>query len=348
MKRAESQLVAKRICQYYDAVGRDMARVYDHFGAENIDKRTIRRIIARYRESGSFEYKNLPGRPKSVRNSSTSKQVLSAFQQNPCVSERILAQKLNVSRSTVQRIKKEGGLRSFVRQKVPKYVGDQLIRCKSGARKLYEKLTESPDLVIIIDDETYVPKDPADIPGKSFYSAQNRENVDPDIKFIGKKKFTPKFLVWQAIDSLGNVSEPYVHEGTIDALSYRYILETYLLPFIDAHHNRQNILFWPDMATSYYAASVLAFLRSEGISFVEKKRNLPNCPQARPIEKFWALCKSELKKSSYIYSNIESFRKRWTTISSNVASKSGAELMRNLKQKLRRISRQGAYSAINM
>ena len=40
------------------------------------------------------------------------------------------------------------------------------------------------------------------------------------------------------------------------------------------------------------------WLRSQNISFVERQNNAPNRPQVRSIEKYWALCKKEYKKSS--------------------------------------------------
>lgn len=80
--------------------------------------------------------------------------------------------------------------------------------------------------------------------------------------------------------------------------------------------------FWPDMATAHYEKSVIEELKEQNIEFLEKDGNLPNCPQLRPIEKYWALCKQEYKKFPNPSSTISSFRRRWTNISSKVFSKS--------------------------
>jgi transposase len=35
-----------------------------------------------------------------------------------------------------------------------------------------------------------------------------------------------------------------------------------------------------------------------GLEFIAKNENAPNVPQARPIEKFWAICKAKYKKNN--------------------------------------------------
>ena len=66
------------------------------------------------------------------------------------------------------------------------------------------------NLVLVIDDETYVPLDPSDVPGQAYYTTDDRENLDPEQKIKPKAKFAKRYLVRQAIYENGNVSEPYV------------------------------------------------------------------------------------------------------------------------------------------
>ena len=42
--------------------------------------------------------------------------------------------------------------------------------------------------------------------------------------------------------------------------------------------------FWPDLATCHCAGKTLEKLTENGISYVPKDQNPPNCPQIRPIE----------------------------------------------------------------
>jgi len=48
----------------------------------------------------------------------------------------------------------------------------------------------------------------------------------------------------------------------------------------------ENVCSSPDKASSHYAKSVTDFLWEKSIPFIQKKDNLTNLPQARPIEDF--------------------------------------------------------------
>lgn len=137
---------------------------------------------------------------------------------------------------------------------------------------------------MIMDDETYVPQDPSEIPGKQFYSEKPGCPVPDTEKFKSKTLFAQKILVWQAIDQHGNVSEPFISTGTINGDVYlKECLMKRLLPFINDHHNVEDILFWPDMAQAHYATKVTDWLRSENIDFVGHKENTTNFPAGREV-----------------------------------------------------------------
>jgi hypothetical protein len=64
-------------------------------------------------------------------------------------------------------------------------------------------------------------------------------------------------------------------------------LRARLIPFIKAYHENDEIVFWPDLASSHYAKDTIDFLKSNNIDFVDKSSNPPNAPELRPIEDFW-------------------------------------------------------------
>ena len=98
-------------------------------------------------------------------------------------------------------------------------------------------------------------------------------------------------MIWQIIDEDGNVSKPLVTKGTMNLSTYLKCLKEYLLPFIKKYKNK-NILFWQDMAARHYSKEVTEWMTSrKEFKFVSRKNNAPNVSQARPIEKFWAICK---------------------------------------------------------
>ena len=63
------------------------------------------------------------------------------------------------------------------------------------------------------------------------------------------------------------------------------------------------------MASVDYAKKITDLLNDEGIDFVSYDANAPCVPQARPIEKYWALCKKEYKKLPHAIEEVREFRR---------------------------------------
>ena len=53
------------------------------------------------------------------------------------------------------------------------------------------------------------------------------------------------------------------------------------------------------------------YLIEQNFEFVPKKKNLPNLPQARPIEQFWAICKQRYPAHNKIPKNLIGFKRIW-------------------------------------
>lgn len=202
------------------------------------------------------------------------------------------AKKLNLPKSTLSDIKVHKlAITAKTRKKFPKYVRNQEQRAESGLRKIYN---ETRKKTLIIDDETYVILNPKETPGRKFVHALDHNQLEFHHKLKPVTKFPDKILVWQAIDEIGNVSELYFTKGTINQDIYlNECLKKQLLPFILQHHELNDILFWPDLATTHYANQVQAFFREKSIPFVEKVESPP-----RGIETFWAQCKEEYSNQS--------------------------------------------------
>lgn len=84
---------------------------------------------------------------------------------------------------------------------------------------------------------------------------------------------------------------------------------------------------------------------SHSIEFVAKEKNAPNCPQARPHEQFWAICKERYGKRKQKAKDFISFKKIWSNLSQEMAAEElGASLMGSLRSRLRQIGREGVYA----
>lgn len=257
---------------------------------------------------------------------------------------RVAADKLKISKSSIARMKTHDlQLKAFAKLSAPKYIKDQEVRAKRGCRRVYEKTLKK---VLIIDDETYVPVDPMDVPEKQYYHANNRDAVDYSQKIIPKAKFFNKYLVWQAIAQSGNTSEPYICTGSMNARIYlRECIIKRLIPFIYKYYHREEIIFWPDMASCHYTTEVTQHLEAAGIDFIRKHNSAPNVPQTRGIETFWSLCKREYKKQTEKPKSLAAFKHRWTSLAKIVATRSGKAVMRRAAINLRKIGYKGIAQA---
>ncbi|KAF2885528.1 hypothetical protein ILUMI_20678 [Ignelater luminosus] len=239
---------------------------------------------------------------------------------------------------------KKLGIRAQTQKTAPKYVKNQERRAKTGLRKIYKKTLRKP---LVIDDETYVVLEPEGQPGRKYVHSKNHDELSFQFKFKRITKFPNIYLVWQAIDENGNVSEPYVTNKSLTADIYlKECLKKQLLPFLLKHHNKEEILFWSDLATCRYAKVCLEILTQEKLEFIGKHENPPNAPQARGIEKFWALCKQRYSEQKNTAKNIGGFKRIWNKISKNVAEELGKTVMDHAYKYLREIGYKGIQNAM--
>jgi len=82
------------------------------------------------------------------------------------------------------------------------------------------------------------------------------------------------------------------------------------------------MLFWPYMATCNYDQIVTKFLLEKNIDFIEMENNTMNVPKEHPIERFWAICKSEYDKQKKTPQSIHQFRIIWSEIMKKVSENS--------------------------
>ena len=285
MKSKKCEEDARRIVGFFQRPENDRRATIDHFLQEGLNAKTIARVINRFEKTGQIGYSKKSGPRPTILTSSALRKVGNHYKRNPEISERILAAKLRMSKGSVYRSKKKLKIRSRKKKTAPKFVKDQKERAEKNARRLYKiSIPSGGDKFFIMDDETYCPIDPSQVPGSEFYSQVGDEEVDLEFKLKRKTKFAAKYLVWQAIAENGEVSEPFITTGTINQQVYlEECIKKRLVPFIEKFEDK-NVLFWPDLASVHYATAVQQYLKSQNIDFVSKEQNPPSVPDLRPIE----------------------------------------------------------------
>ena len=128
-----------------------------------------------------------------------------------------------------------------------------------------------PDVHLISDDEKYFSLN-GDIACNCEYYTTDRSTALPKVKFKTKMKVEPKLLVWMTVSQKG-ISSIYVHRSAIankQETDLHDRIRKGLLPFINRHHKNDNVLFWPDLASSHYSKQGQEFLQANNIKFVQR------------------------------------------------------------------------------
>lgn len=301
----------------------------------NMANKTVSRIINRFLQSNTIQRNKGSGRKPGPANKKLIKKFRRSLASNPGLSDKDRAIKYNISRSTVQKWRTRFGYKSYKVIKAPNRNDKQNKTAKSRARKLYDKLLTKHDGCILLDDETYVKLDFKQIPGKNYYVSKFRGNVDNKFKYVLVDKYAKKLMIWQAVCSCGRKSDFFITNKTMDGKLYiQECLTRRLKPLITSH--KGSVLFWPDLARIHYSKDVLNWYHANNVQYVPVESNPPNCPELRPIEKFWGIMKAKLKKSGAVAKNEFVLRKKWKQVTETYKEDDVRRLMRNIKRNVRR------------
>lgn len=343
MKTTTNQLKRKQIIEYFLQHHSDRIATRNHFLEQKFGIRFINRALEQYGKTGSVEYKQSSGRIPTVCTDRNAAKLKRRLVKNPSLPTRAAGRELNISQSSICALKRKLGAVTRTKAAAPLYKKDQVERVKRGCKKLYKQLVDSGGgKFILMDDETYVPCDSTQIPGKQFWTSVPGVEVPAEFKVKRKEKFPAKFLVWQCISQDGVISEPVITKQTLNGERYlKDIIRGPFLKFYNSQRNKGDLLFWPDLAPSHYQRDVVAFLKQKKIAFVPKLDNPPNIPQCRPIEKFWALCKAEYYRRGKNLTDLGQFKRQWTRISKLVAQKHGKSLFVHFKRNLQLVGDHG-------
>lgn len=303
-----------------------------------ISPSTVRDVIKRYKTSLSVERHPKTVQKRGPRDPATASKIRRDVVRNPKRSYTKRAEKLGTTVSVVRTEMERAGYKAYRVIKVPNRNEKQEKAVKTRVRLLYNRLVQQRDQCILMDDETYVYSDNAQARGNDVYYAKTRLGVAEKHKFKKLDKFPQKFLIWQGICSCGKKTDAFIAKGTINADLYlQECLKKRVLPFIRKH--RSPVLFWPDLATAHYARKVQEWYREENIEFVEKSMNPPNCPELRPIERYWAIMKSKLSGESRFCRTAPAMLKYWNRHCSTITIADVQTLMRGVKSKVRQMVR---------
>jgi len=293
---------------YQENIQLGKAYTVKHFELMKISKRTTYNIL----KSASADRKEGSGGHNKLMTVLEENQLKRLVNGKSGVSQRKLAAKFNVSQTTIAKKIKKVGLKYRKKKKVPKVTKNQLILQKKRLSKLRRGIMKpSLNIDVILDDESYFTLTGAGMAGNTGYYTDGKKPVKQSVKFYGKRKFEQRVMVWCAISPQGVSSMAILTNISMNNIRYKEILRKNLLPFLKKKYfNGRKFVFWPDLATCHYHRDVLEFLEVNKIPYIKRSDNPPNCPEIRPIEKFWAHLKGKVYENNWEAQNIDQLVRR--------------------------------------
>ena len=202
-------------------------------------------------------------------------------------SYRNLSKITGISDKTVKKYLKILGIEKRTRKEIPNISEFEKKTQKKRLKNLVNDFIKvKSDHKFIIDDKTYFTLDETKSQPKHYYSV-NEKNIIKTSSKLPKYKYPLKIILWLEISEKG-ISKPVFLKDNkrLTGMFYSKFCIPKLKEFIEKHHKRDKIVFWPDLASSHYSKVSLNTLHKLKIEYLPKFYNPPKCPQIRPIEHF--------------------------------------------------------------
>ena len=223
--------------------------------------------------------------------------------------------------------------------KIPDRTEEQKKVARAQCRNLYLK---NPNISWILDDESYLTLSHGKINGNDIFYTSNISATPASIKYTPVKKFEQKLLVWLVISEKG-ISAPIIRKSglAVNQTVYLEFIQRGVIPFIKKHHSDGKYKFWPDLASSHYANSVVNYLNDQNIKFVAKHENPANVPEVRPIEDFWSILKGKVYENAWRAQDLVQLEKKIRFCIKNMDQNLVQDLLASTATRLNDIRRNG-------
>lgn len=252
----------------------------------NLPRATVYRVYNTFMKSGDVSRKKHAPRSDKKRTPRFLAGLKRSIKANPGTPMTTLAKNRNVSTKTVHKaVHEDLGMSSYVRRRrnllTEKAKAIRAERCPKLLSFLKHKA--SSKILIWVDEKKFV-----------VDAEVNRQNqrviaFDPsDVPPVLQTKHPASAMVFGAVASDGTIMDPhFIKAGLrLGTKEYLEILQTVLLPWIDQHWDRSDVVFLQDSAPSHGSKAMQEFLAKELPFFVKAQIWPSNNPDLNILDYF--------------------------------------------------------------
>ena len=308
------------------------------------DKRSVARLIHRFKENGSMERKAGSGRPTHASSTENIEDVeeMICSQEEPGthVHPREIARELEISRSTVQIILNKSEINQFKRVKTPQMDDGARERRTVRAANLAEKFGGNPRMIerAVFQDESEFP---LEIPinhqnNRVYYKGKKKDIPEKNLCHQGNRQ-TKKVMVSAALTWHGVTRPFFVNCKGIKVNGHNYVqhLKKQLFPAIKNVYPRNDWIFVQDGAPAHRSNVCQTFLNEKlHRRYVKKEDWPPRSPDSNPLDfYFWDRVKVRVYggRMNKPFKNEEEMMRRIKAVWSECASNTD-EIRKAMKQ----------------
>ena len=306
---------------------------------------SVKRLIRKIKNQGSIERKKGSGRPitactpeneEFVDEEICSQENLPGTHTHP----REIAEKLNVSHTSVRRMIKKKKNNQFKRAEAPKVDEGGRKRRKDRVKSLSKKFDNDPrkiERAVFQDEKDFPLNTPTNRQNNRVYFKGKKRDVPPPNLYSERKGQCKKLMVSAAVTWFGATKPFFVNEKglKVDSIRYRAHLQKELFPAIRKVYKKDDWFFIQDGAPSHTAKITQEFLQKTLRSrFVKSCEWPPYSPDCNPLDYyFWNAVKEKVyaNRLNKPFNNLDELKEKIKEVWSECATNT-EEIRKALKQ----------------
>ncbi len=288
-------------------------KIADEFNLRHPDRQPIyfaavRKLVTKFKETGSVLDKPRSGRPKT--SDKTKEVVVAKIAASPRKSLRRTSMELGVPRSTIHKILVEQKFHPYKLQILHHLNEDDPDRrmqmCEWFSDKLDENINFTKDLLLFSDEALFYVNGEVNRQNLRYWSPDNPHWMDPS-----KQQGCQKMMVWCGLWK-AHVLGPFFFDEHVTGETYLNMLRDKLMPQIERLDEGLPDWFQQDGAPAHFATNVRDWLNGTFPHWIGRRGHVewsPRSPDLSPLDFFfWGMLKE--KVYSMKIANLNHLRER--------------------------------------